>query len=350
MATLKPSKSEEEIKKLSVGNVRIEYNKLAHDYNRIIDNKLLLCPYCNNWQSAEDGFYMDRNYATNRYPICKRCLLKTVEQRSSDKDSPNETKESVQKVLQMMDRVYDDTFYTECVKGAMDEVNEKLRHSPFATYITAIQSLPQWKGKTWKDSDFGDSIPIDEEQQRLVQKTIKSGKKRFGIGYSDSDYMFLEDNYQDFCARTQVDSISQETYVKQICLQLLDIDKDRKSNKDVTNKLKALDTLMNSANLQPRQNVSNAATDSLTFGQLIERWENEKPIPEPAEEFKDVDGIGKYIRIWFAGHLSKALGLKNAYSAEYDEYIKQYTVSKPELTEEGNSEEIYNYLFGKDGD
>ena len=107
---------------------------------------------------------------------------------------------------------------------------------------------------------------------------------------------------------------------------------------------------MAAANLQPKQNVSNAATDALTFGQLIEKWENEKPIPEPSEEFKDVDHIGKYLRVWFAGHLSHALGLDNGYSKEYEEYVSKYKVSKPEAQEEGHSNDIYNKLFGVDGD
>ena len=51
----------------------------------------------------------------------------------------------------------------------------------------------------------------------------------------------------------------------------------------------------------------------MTFGQLIDKWEQEKPIPEPDEEFKDVDKIGLYIDVFFKGHLSKMMGLKNAF-------------------------------------
>ena len=36
--------------------------------------------------------------------------------------------------------------------------------------------------------------------------------------------------------------------------------------------------------------------------------------PEPDPEFKDCDGIGKYIRVWFKGALSHALGLEGGYS------------------------------------
>ena len=58
MARLRSFKTPEEIKKMPISNVREEYNKLAYDYGRIVDNKILLCPCCNTWQSAEDGFYM----------------------------------------------------------------------------------------------------------------------------------------------------------------------------------------------------------------------------------------------------------------------------------------------------
>ena len=104
--------------------------------------------------------------------------------------------------------------------------------------------------------------------------------------------------------------------------------------------------LLSSANLLPRQNVGNAATDSLTFGQLIEKWEQEEPIPEASEEFKDIDGIVKYIDVFFKGHLAKMMGLKNGYSHQYDNYMKQYTVTKPEYNEDEGSEAIFDALFG----
>jgi len=87
------------MKKLGVAKTREEYNKLQQDYNRIINRDLLLCPMCGDFLRSEASFYFDKRYATNRYPICKRCIQKMVEQRTKDSDEPNETKESVQKVL-----------------------------------------------------------------------------------------------------------------------------------------------------------------------------------------------------------------------------------------------------------
>ena len=43
MARLRSYRTPEEIKKMPVSKIREEYNKLAVDYARIVDNKVLLC-------------------------------------------------------------------------------------------------------------------------------------------------------------------------------------------------------------------------------------------------------------------------------------------------------------------
>ncbi len=348
MAKLIKTKSAREVAKIGVVALRKDYAALADDYNKILDNELLMCPKCGDWLKADSGFYSDANYSTGRFPVCKRCLLQMVEQRAGDNDDPHETKESVQRVCQFMDVVYDDDFYEQCVKGALDDAKEKNRNSPWSTYITATKSLPQWRGKAWKNSNFGGSTEHYEVEDRKPRPEII---KMFGSGFTNEDYLYLQDQYDDWCNRTAVDSKSQQLYVVRICFKQLDIWKAQKAGIDTSKLDASLNDLMNAANLQPRQNVSNAATDSLTFGQLIERWEQEKPIPEPTDEFKDVDGIGKYIRVWFTGWLCKALGLNaNVFTKEYDEEIAKYTVEKPDFTDEGGADAIYDRLFGVEGD
>lgn len=348
MAKLIRAKSDKEIAKVGVMALRKDYSALAADYNKILNNDYLVCPMCGEWLKADTGFYSDSKYSTGRFPVCKRCLLQMVEQRTGDNDEPHETKESVQRVCQFMDVVYDDNFYEQCVKGALDETKEKNRNAPWSTYITALKSLPNWRGYTWKDSSFNDGESASIEEDRKPRTEIV---KMFGSGFTTEDYLYLQDQYDDWCNRTAVDSKSQQLYVVRICFKQLDIWKAQKAGIDTSKLDASLNELMNAANLQPRQNVSNAATDSLTFGQLIERWEQEKPIPEPSDEFKDVDGIGKYIRVWFTGWLCKALGLNaNVFTKEYDEEIAKYVVEKPDYTDEGGADAIYDRLFGVEGD
>lgn len=348
MAYMMDAKGDAEIQMLGVKAVKDYAKKLSETYRKILEGDYVYCHGCNEFHSSTN-FYNDKRFASGLYPLCKKQLTDMATDYDKKEKIRVDNREKTIKVFQILDIPFIDSVYQSALQTTQEAVGEKNRSTAFQHTLTIVKSLPQYKGMTFENSEFGDLGNPDDEQLSK-RKPRKEIVKLFGSGFSNEDYLYLQDQYDDWCARTQVDSKSQQTYVAQICLQLLDIYKDRKSNKDVTKKLDALDKLMNSANLQPKQNVSNAATDSLTFGQLIEKWEEEKPIPEPSEEFKDVDGIGKYIRVWFTGWLCKALGLKaNIFTEEYDEEISKYTVTKPDELEDNGATDIYDRLFGNEG-
>lgn len=350
MTELKYASTVEELKRQGISSLRDAYVEVADNYNSILDMKILRCPMCGDFKKKDTGFYQDMRFISGRYPICKECLLKMAEQRTKATDEPNETKKSVQKVLMMLDKIYDDDFYDKCVKGASDGVKEKNRHSPFATYITTIMSLPQWQNKTWDDSDFGSSViktELDEETLVMNEELLKKAVARFGDEYSNADLLFLEKEYEDWTTRYACESKAQELLFKRICFKELEIEKAQKSGKDTKELDKTLQEYMGSAQLKPSQNNSNSLTDAKTFGQLIDKWEQTKPIPEPSEEFRDIDKIGQLIDVFFKGHLAKMMGLKNAFSASYDHFMKKYTVTKPEYEDGDVSEELFDKLFNK---
>ena len=346
MAILKQSLEEKEITKIGVNNVRKAYKELKADYDKIVNNELLRCPVCGNWQSADSAFYYDKRFVADRFPICKRCIMKMVEQRKTDKDPPNETKESVQKVLQIMDKVYDDDFYNNCVKGALDETKERNRNSPFATYITAILSLPNWRGMTWKDSKFSVLNSDNAEEVRLIQKTIKAGRKRFGSGYSDEELMFLESEYQEWTSRYEVNTKAQEEVFENLSILKLLKRKALAASKPTKDLDAQTLQYLDAGNLKPRQNSMDSLSDAQTFGTLIQKWEETKPIPEPEDDLKDVDKLGKYIDVFYRGHAAKMFGLDNTFSHLYESEMEKYTVKKPEYNEEEDSEAVFERIFG----
>ena len=103
---------------------------------------------------------------------------------------------------------------------------------------------------------------------------------------------------------------------------------------------------MNSLGIKPSQSNTEALADNLSFGQLIDQWENSKPIPMPEDEFKDPDKIGLLIDVFYKGHLSVMMGLKNAFSHTYEQFIKKYTVDKPQYDEDTDSETLFDKIFG----
>lgn len=342
---LKPPYTEDRVRSLGVADMRRAYIELGETYNKILNGKVLFCHNCNDFHAVE-SFYPDMRYSSGYYPECRKSLLMQATDYDKKTDTYTDNRDKTIEVFRKLNMPFKDSMYRQALEDTKSDERVRAKQTAYQQLLAIIRSLPNYRGMTFADSEFdADDEVLSFGENRKARKEIK---RIFGSGFTEADYVFLQDQYDDWRARTQVDSKAQETYVMQICLQLLDIDKDRKNGKDVTNKLKALDALMNSANLQPKQNVNNAATDSLSFGQMIEKWENEEPIPEPSEEFKDVDGIGKYIRVWFTGWLCKALGIKNSFAAECEEYVKQYEVTKPEYQEEGSSDEIYSQLFGVD--
>lgn len=347
MAFLKQPMDEEGVKKLTLSGLKKAYLDIAKDYKKILDGDYIYCGKCNSFLSR-DTFYSSNDYASGKFPVCKKCLMLMATDYDKKTNTYMDNKEKTKETLKFLDLPFIESTYNSALSSIQAEVNEKNRSTAWQQYITMVQSLPNWRGFRWKDSEFEE---FSEDNGGMTnRKPRKETYKIFGGGFNNEDYLYLQDQYDDWRGRTQVDSKSQETYIVQICFKQLEIWKAQKSGRDTDKLVKSLNDLMNGANLQPRQNVANAATDSLTFGQLIEKWEMERPIPEPEPEFRDVDNFAKMIRVWFKGHLSRALGLDNGYSKEYDEYIKQYTVTKPEYQEEGTSEDIYNILFGKDGE
>ena len=340
--------SDEELKKITVANLRKEYSKLAEFYRKIINGDIIKCNKCGEWKNTNAFYQSSTSVDGIEHYGCKECILDECTDLDKKTKIRTDNKEKTIETFKRLDWYFNEPTYLEQLRTINEGTGEKVRSTAVQQWIVMLKSLPNWKGKTFKDSELSDESEVMEIATN--RKPRKEILKMFGSGFTTEDYLYLQDQYDDWNNRTQVDGKSQETYIIQICFKLLDIWKCQKSGKDTDKLIKSLNDLMAAANLQPKQNVGNASTDTLTFGQLIEKWELEKPIPEPAPEFKDVDGIGQYIRIWFSGWLAKAVGLKNTYTEEFDEYMKQYTVTKPEYADEESSDAIYEKLFGRDGE
>ena len=345
MATLMQPRTDKEIRRLGVNNVKEEYIKLSVDYNRIINNEVLFCPKCGKWQSTETSYYMDKRYITDRYPICKKCIMKMVEQKNKDDDQPNETRESVQEVLKMMDLPFVSDFYDDCVKGAYDDIREKKKNSPFATYITSLLSLPNWKGMTWKDSKFGDSNDTPDEI-RLNQRTIKAAKKRFGSGYTDEEYMFLENECQEWIQRYECQTKAQEEVFENLALIKLLRKRALIAGKPIKDLDAQYQAWLDTGNLKPKQNNMDAFSDAQTLGTLLQRCEETRPLPNIDPDLQDVDKIGRYIDVFYKGHMSKVLDIDNNFSHLYEQEMQKYTVDQPQYDEEADSETLFAKIFG----
>ena len=244
-----------------------------------------------------------------------------------------------------------DIYYSRAnFESSMNTIKKNdINISPMAQYMKTI-GFNQYKNKSY------DNTVSDEEKENLIvniptvmsdsRKADEATMKFFGVGFSDEDYEFLQEQYDDWVTRHECQTKAQEEIFKRICFKQLEILKATRRGEDTKNLDATFQNLLDTAKLQPKQNSGDTMSDAQTFGTLIDKWENTRPLPEIDEELRDVDKIAWYIDVFYRGHLSKMMGLKNGLSNLYNKFIKKYTVEKPEYSDEENSEVLFDAIFG----
>lgn len=345
MAYMKTPKTPAEIKKATAPTLRKEYAALADQYKKILNDELIKCPHCGEWL-ARSNFYKSSKYGLGYYPICKKCVISKVEQIKDKDDKPNETKESVINMCREMDIPYVDSLYESCAHTIYNETGEKVKSSPFKQMLTSLLSLPQYINQTFKDSE----LPSDYENNGMRGNVKKQTIKRFGSGFTNDDYLFLQDEYDDWVTRYECSTKAQEELFIRLCFKKLEIRRATIQGKPTKDLDESYQKLMSTANITPRQNSLDTLSEGQSVGQLIQKWEVERPIPECDPELKDVDHIGQYIDVFYKGHMAKMLNLKNSLQNIYESFMRKFTVTRPEYQEDDDSEELFDKIFGEVSD
>lgn len=194
-----------------------------------------------------------------------------------------------------------------------------------------------------------DNVPDDEEP---IADSIIS---YWGYGYSPEGYRERENRlsyYKENFQQGDGWDLGTEVLIRQICNLEVDITRDGAAGKTVEKSVSTLNTLLGSLNLKPAQKKedNNSSIDATPLGVWAKRWEDYRRIPEPDPELQDVDGIIKYILVWFYGHLAKMVNVKNAHSRLYDEEITKLRVNAPEYIDDSDDDDtvLYNIFSDKD--
>lgn len=291
---------------------------------------------------------------TGRLPYCKKCVEELFNHYVKEYGKYSmPVKRAVQRICVAFDIYYSDEVY----ERAEEKKSKKIDIPMIAAYFSVV-GLNPYRNKRYDDTmieleqsdiqDFNDG-KTDGKLFAVSEKDNipKSVIKFFGEGFSAEDYNFLNEQYSDWTARHECNTKSQEEVFKQICFNQLELLKANRAGLDTKDLNATFLKLLDSAKLQPKQNSGETVSDAQTFGTLIDKWENTRPLPEIDEELKDVDKIGWYLEIFFRGHLSKMMGIKNGFSKIYNDFISKYSVTKPEYdNEDENSEVLFDAIFG----
>ena len=338
--------TENEVKKIGVTNLKKEYIKLADFFYKILDGKIFFCHMCNEFHNT-DLFYNDKRYGSGLFPICKKCLLKMATDYNKTTNTYTDNKEKTIEVFHLMNLPYIESLYQSSLKQVKEKLGEVNRSTAYQQMMVQVKSLPQYSKLSWKDSIFGDSLPGQtEEEINENSRIVKAARKRFGRDYSLQDLYFLETQYEDWVSRYECNTKAQEEIFERLCFKKWEINKATKNGQPTKDLDKTYQELLSTANITPRQSSMDTFADAQTFGTLLQKYEETRPLPEIDEDLRDVDKIGLYIDAFFRGHASKMLGLKNPFTNIYEKVMSKYTVKPPEYEDDEDTEDVFNKIFG----
>ena len=311
------------------------------------------CFYCGNDYVETNYYNSNSEFYSNvgKIPYCKQCIEKFY-QKYYEKYKNDGCLAPEKKAVQRLCMIFDIYYKDDVFNSSMNKIiKDNMDISPMGQYMRMIQ-LSQYN----RNKETYENTIYEAEQERIAMASIADISDEitvdqktvnfFGKGFSDDDYKYLKREYDDWTARHECNTKAQEEVFKRICFKQLEILKATRRGEDTKNLDATFQNYLDTAKLQPKQNAGDTTADNQTFGTLIDKWENTRPLPEIDEELKDVDKIAWYIDVFFKGHLSKMMGLKNGLSNLYGKFMKNYTVEKPEYNDEENSEVLFDAIFG----
>lgn len=286
--------------------------------------------------------------------VCKNCVDAMYNEYLS---LCNNAKNSVRQVCRKLDLYWNEKVFNEVEK-------KNTTRTMMTSYIAKINTV-RFAGKSYDDtlSEEGTlwNWTINNPQTDINDETEDKSKTDiieisddiiafWGKGYDADMYLDLEQRYSYWLSKFPQDTeldIGTEAIIRQICSIELDINRDRALGRPVDKSVNALNSLLGSANLKPAQKKNEDTDlyiDKTPMGVWAQRYENKRPIKEIDPELRDVDGIIRYITIWFFGHLCKMLGIKNSYCKLYEQEIEKMRVEHPEYDDE-DDETFFNDVF-----
>lgn len=274
------------------------------------------CTACGEDKRPTIDFYLSRSklykFNDGRMPICKECLsslFKELNAKYSDEV----------KALYHLCMLFDIYFDRDLVEKSSANNNFSDEDNLLKSYMKNVNSLNQYK---FKDSMSSDCIVLDDSLLESKKEEVEINNKtlfevtdkmevRWGASLPIEDYMFLESKYKEFTDVYECRTPAQRLIFEQIAKCLLRGEKALKKDNDVAfEKMNNMvSKLMTDGNIKPIQEASVAEDDTATWGKWINLIEQERPIGEPCEQFKDVDKISTYITKWFTRQMQRVFDL-----------------------------------------
>jgi hypothetical protein len=139
-----------EVNKTPIKQLREDYIDLGEAYH-ILKNGAY-CHECDKFLPKK-SFYKSPHTTSGLIPTCKDCLYKIGTGYDPKTKETHETRETVIAAMKKADLPFIEELYESSCNAISNEASDKKRGTAYSQMITCIQSLPQYFGMTYADSD-----------------------------------------------------------------------------------------------------------------------------------------------------------------------------------------------------
>lgn len=249
---------------------------------RKIEKKICTC--CGKELQLKEFYKSASTMYDGKLPICKNCLadryntlLTTYEGSSID---------AFKHLMMNLDEYFDQELYDTCVmKYGINFIGE---------YMRLVNGTKERRDKTSLNNNLSTSETRDVA---LDDGTVVSEDLilRWGRNRKKDDYLLLEKRYKQKLEDYPSDKPAEKAIIRSMCLLELDIEDARvKDRKSVPQLEKALADKFKQLGINPSDNSMYDEQSILMFGTMMETFENEKPIMDKQDLYKDVDEMNYY--------------------------------------------------------
>lgn len=245
-----------------------------------------ICKVCDKTKKLNEFYKVDSVlYPDGAMDVCSDCLKEGIDPENID---------DVVGVLRQMNK----PFITDVWENSVESSKKlKSKPHPFGEYMQKINSLKQYQGKTFRDSEDV-FVMSDMYDKDLSTIKISNGKEikfdpqliiKWGDSYTQNELLRLEKFYQEMYLQHDISTEIQKSLLRQLAMISLEMDKslsegDYKTYNDL---VRSQNTIMSSAGFRPidKKNI----TDETGLGSFSEIWaeiEKEGFVPQGLVDYE----------------------------------------------------------------
>jgi hypothetical protein len=303
----------------------------------------IYCRRCMTMKGAKTHFYIATNPIIDKngyMSVCKDCCNEIyTEHYMVYKDIPK----AIYETCRDLDIVYSidalnmtlSHYTTMSIRNVGDESSlfgfYKSKASTFALSFgkvenTRFRESDDFMGKGTGSEEEAITLTSQEDDLRELQNFWGKNRTREELDFLDNEFARMQQSFEcpDF---------GMELIMRDICFLNLKIERERENGDDAIKLIQERTKLMGEAKMKPIQAIDIEANETVSFGTMIKKWENEKPIP------KQVDNELIKSMEYFIAQLARMEGIENPMTDQMLKELEEYSI---------DAESLKNTLEGED--